>query len=135
MRRDASFCQGVRCRMSSFSRELPSTLPSAATYRREVGRLVRTLRPLGVREWGVWNEANHPSQPTWRHPERAAAYFTAMRSICRGCTIVALDVLDLSDVAGDGTCCATAATTETTTDSTPVDDVAVAEKQTAAACC
>jgi hypothetical protein len=75
------------------------TLPRPATYRREVGRLVRKLRPLGVREWGVWNEANHPSQPTWRHPERAAAYFEQMRRICRGCTIVALDVLDLSDVA------------------------------------
>jgi hypothetical protein len=76
------------------------TLPRPATYRREVGRLVRALRPLGVTEWGVWNEANHPSQPTWRHPERAAAYFVQMRAICRGCTIVALDVLDLSDVAG-----------------------------------
>jgi len=74
-------------------------LPKPATYRREVGRIVRKLRPLGVREWGVWNEANHPSQPTWRNPERAAAYFQQMRAICRGCTIVALDVLDLSDVA------------------------------------
>ena len=74
------------------------TLPRPATYRREVGRLVRALRPLGVREWGVWNEANHPSQPTWRRPDRAAAYFVAMRAVCRGCTIVALDVLDLSDV-------------------------------------
>ena len=41
--------------------------------------------------------------------------------------------LDLSDVSGDGTCCATDRT-DSTTDN-PVHDVAVAEKQTAAACC
>ncbi|WP_259311756.1 hypothetical protein [Capillimicrobium parvum] len=69
-------------------------LPSARGYRRDVGRLVRRLRPMGVREWGVWNEANHASQPTWNHPKRAAAYYRQMRRICRGCRIVALDVLD-----------------------------------------
>jgi hypothetical protein len=70
------------------------SLPAVKTYRRDVGRLVRYFRKLGVREWGVWNEANHKSQPTWNNPRRAAQYFTTMRSICRGCTIVALDVLD-----------------------------------------
>ncbi len=69
-------------------------LPSVKRYRRDVGRLVRELRPLGVREWGVWNEANHKSQPTWRAPGRAARYFKAFRKICGGCRIVALDVLD-----------------------------------------
>jgi len=69
-------------------------LPTPRGYRSVVGRLVRHFRPLGVREWGVWNEANHPSQPTARHPQRAAQYYEVMRQICRGCTIVALDVLD-----------------------------------------
>lgn len=69
-------------------------LPTPAGYRSLVGRLVRHFRPLGVREWGVWNEANHPSQPTSRSPRRAAQYYEVMRGICRGCTIVALDVLD-----------------------------------------
>jgi hypothetical protein len=69
-------------------------LPTPAGYNDVVGRLVRDLRPLGVREWGVWNEANHPSQPTSKHPKRAAQYYQVMRQICRGCTIVALDVLD-----------------------------------------
>jgi hypothetical protein len=73
-------------------------LPSKRGYKRLVGRLVRDLRPLGVREWGVWNEANHPSQPTWRNPKRAAQYYKVMRQICRGCTIVALDVLDQRNV-------------------------------------
>jgi hypothetical protein len=75
-------------------------LPSKRGYKRLVGRLIDDLRPLGVREWGVWNEANHPSQPTWRSPKRAAQYYEVMRQICRGCTIVALDVLDQRGVEG-----------------------------------
>jgi len=47
----------------------------------------------------VWNEANHASQPTWNSPRTAAAYYRQMRSICRGCRIVALDVLDQAGVA------------------------------------
>jgi hypothetical protein len=69
-------------------------LPSVKRYRREVGRLVRHFRARGVTEWGVWNEANHNTQPTWDNPKRAADYFRQMRAICKGCTIVALDVLD-----------------------------------------
>jgi hypothetical protein len=69
-------------------------LPSVATYRRKVKALVDRYRPQGVRTWGSMNEANHDSQPTWNNPRRAAQFFLTMRSICRGCTIVALDVLD-----------------------------------------
>jgi len=71
-----------------------SHLPSVSEYRRNVGALVRHFRKLGVREWGAWNEANHKTQPTWNNPRRAAQYFRTMRSLCRGCSIVALDVLD-----------------------------------------
>jgi len=69
-------------------------LPSVAEYRRSVGALVRRYRRLGVREWGAWNEVNHKTQPTWKSPKRAAQYFKTMRALCRGCTIVALDILD-----------------------------------------
>lgn len=69
-------------------------LISTKRYRRDVGRLVRHLRKSGVKEIGVWNEANHKSQPTYRSPSRAASYYRQMRSLCKGCTIVALDVLD-----------------------------------------
>jgi hypothetical protein len=74
-------------------------LPSTTSYQRYVGRLVRHFRPRGVHDWGVWNEANHRSQPTWRSPRQAARYYRVMRRICRGCTIVALDVLDQRGVA------------------------------------
>jgi hypothetical protein len=79
-------------------REKHAKLPSVAQYRRDVGRLVRKLRPLGVSEWGAWNEANHKTQPTWKSPKRAAQFFKTMRSICKGCTVVALDALDQAGV-------------------------------------
>ncbi len=73
-------------------------LPSVSRYRRDVGRLVRRYRAKGVKEWGAWNEANHKSQPTVRNPRRAAQYFKAMYRVCRGCRIVALDLLDQKGV-------------------------------------
>ena len=41
-----------------------------------------------------WNEANHRSQPTFRNPKRAAQYYNVVRKYCRGCVIVAADVID-----------------------------------------
>jgi hypothetical protein len=75
-------------------------LPSTKSYGKWVGKLVRHYKALGVRDFGVWNEENHVSQPTYKNPRRAAAYYRVMRSLCRGCTIVALDVLDQRGVAG-----------------------------------
>ena len=56
----------------------------------------RTLRARypDVREFGVWNEANHKSQPFARKPRAAARYYNAMRKACQRCTIVAADLLD-----------------------------------------
>ena len=47
-----------------------------------------------VRTIGVWNEANHRSQPTFRYPEQAARYFNVVRKRCRSCRVVAADVID-----------------------------------------
>lgn len=68
-------------------------LPSRTAFRAAVRALVAELRPLGVTTWGTWNEANHATQPTTHHPERAAQFFLELRAACRGCTIVAADVL------------------------------------------
>jgi hypothetical protein len=77
-------------------------LPSVAQYRSKVGALVRRYRALGVREFGTWNEANHASQPTYRSPTRAAAFFREMYRLvkpsCSSCAVVALDVLDQTGV-------------------------------------
>jgi hypothetical protein len=75
-------------------RRKKAKLPSKTRYRRDVTRLIKYFRKLGVREWGSRNEANHDSQPTWRSPSRAAWEFKTVRRACRGCTVVALDVLD-----------------------------------------
>jgi hypothetical protein len=74
--------------------------PSVSHYKSDVGRLVRYLRRLGVRDFGTFNEANHKTQPTWDSPNHAALYFRAIyravRKTCtmRSCRVVALDVLD-----------------------------------------
>ena len=71
---------------------------SRGAYRRNVRRIVAYFRKLGVRDFGVWNEANHKTQETWNRPGHAASYFksmySAVRRRCRSCSIVALDVLD-----------------------------------------
>lgn len=79
-------------------RSKKAKLPSVAAYRHQARRLVPYFRKLGVRDFGTWNEANHASQPTYRSPTRAAAYFRemygAVKGRCRSCGVVALDVLD-----------------------------------------
>ena len=73
-----------------------------ATYRHEIRRIVNYFRQLGVRDFGVWDEANHASQPTWDTPSHAALFFRemyrAVKGHCRSCGVVALDVLDQTGV-------------------------------------
>jgi hypothetical protein len=81
-------------------REKKAKLPSVRSYRKNVNRLVRYFRDLGVRDFGAWNEANHKSQPTWDEPARTARYWKELRravaKTCslRRCRAVGLDVLD-----------------------------------------
>jgi hypothetical protein len=74
----------------------PSRLPTVAQYRRVV-RILHKRYPW-VTTMAAWNEANHKSQPTYRKPRRAAQYYNVMRKECGGCTIVAADVLDSSNM-------------------------------------
>ena len=71
----------------------PCRLPSVRSYtrafkafRRRWGRQVRIIAP--------WNESNHRSQPTFSNPRRAAQFYNVVRRHCRGCKIVAADVID-----------------------------------------
>jgi hypothetical protein len=77
-------------------------LPSVAAYRTQIKKVVAIFRPLGVRDFGAWNEANHASQPTYRSPTRAADFFVeayrAIKPRCSFCNVVALDVLDQTGV-------------------------------------
>jgi hypothetical protein len=67
-------------------------MPSRSAYLKSF-RTFRKRYPE-VRDFSAWNEANHPSQPTFKHPRVAARYYNAMRAACPRCTIVAADVLD-----------------------------------------
>lgn len=72
--------------------------PTVREYRTKVRALVRRYR--SVKEWGVWNEANSRTQPVFRLASRTAKYFLALRGFCRGCKIVALDLLDAGNIKG-----------------------------------
>ena len=71
-------------------------LPTVAQYRRVV-RILRKRYPW-VRTMAAWNEANHKTQPLFRRPRKAAQFYNVMRAECRGCQIVAADVLDASNM-------------------------------------
>lgn len=75
----------------------PGYLPSVRQYRRAY--LAFRKRYPRVRLYTPWNEANHHFQPTARHPRRAASYYNIVRARCRGCRIVAADVLDEGNAA------------------------------------
>jgi hypothetical protein len=83
-------------------REKRGRVVSTAKYRRDVGRTVAYFRKLGVRDFGAWNEVNHKTQETWNHIGNAVSYFksmySAVRSRCRSCAVVGLDVLDQAGV-------------------------------------
>jgi hypothetical protein len=74
----------------------PCTLPSVAAYTRAVSAFHR--RYPWVHLLQPWNEANSATQPTGKDPERAAAYYEALRKVCPGCIITAADVLDGSNL-------------------------------------
>jgi hypothetical protein len=70
----------------------PCALPSVGQY--SAAFKAFHLKYPWVRSIQPWNEANHQSQPTGKHPKRAAQFYNVVRSSCHGCTITAADVLD-----------------------------------------
>lgn len=74
------------------SNTAPRKLPSVGEFNQALRALL--ARYPGIKSISPWNEANHVTQPTYRNPKRAAQYFNSSKSICRGCRIVAADVLD-----------------------------------------
>ena len=88
------------------SSQVTRTLPTPAQYR--AAFLALRARYPHVRRWVPWNETNHPTAPTGRHPGRAAAFFNIAARNCARCQVAAGDVLDISNMARG--CAATAAT-------------------------
>jgi hypothetical protein len=76
----------------SFSKKRQLKLPTVRQYAAAV-RAFQHRYPW-VREFSTWNEANLGStQPTGRHPERAAVFYRALKKQCRGCRVVAVELL------------------------------------------
>jgi hypothetical protein len=67
-------------------------VPSVKQYVRSF-KLLRKRYPR-VRDFSPWNEPNAKEQPFYRKPGLAARYYTAMRSACGKCTVVAGDIND-----------------------------------------
>ena len=78
------------------SETLARQLPSPRRFGRQFKR-VRARYPW-VRDWLAWNEANNPGALTARRPRRAAQLFDAVARHCRGCNVVAADVIDTSNM-------------------------------------
>ena len=74
------------------SADKPKRLPSVSQYKRAV-KSFRASFPW-VKDYTVWNEANHSTQPLHRNPRQAARFYNAIRNLCSGCKVVAADVLD-----------------------------------------
>jgi len=73
----------------------PTKLPSVSSYQRDVQRFVK-LFP-NVRQYQSWDEANRGNEPhQWSSPSavEAARYYQALIRVCKGCTVIGLDVLD-----------------------------------------
>jgi len=75
----------------------PCRAPSVSSYTRAF-RAFRRAHP-SIRVISPWNEVNSPTQPVAKNARRAAEYYNAVRRYCRGCRIVAADLLDTSSMA------------------------------------
>jgi hypothetical protein len=80
---------GARCSHGASRR---CKLPTVKQYTKAFKAFRKRYKSIKV--VGAWNEANVRSQPTFKNPKRAAQYFNVVRKYCRGCKIVAADVLD-----------------------------------------
>jgi hypothetical protein len=73
----------------------PTKLPSVSTYQSDVKRFVK-LFPR-VKEYESWDESNRGDERgQFSSPSAvgAAEYYQALIRVCRGCTVVGLDILD-----------------------------------------
>jgi hypothetical protein len=70
-------------------------LPTVAQYSKAFLKFHK--RFPWVTQFATWNEANYYGEAIAQHPERAAEYYLALRKDCPKCTILAAELLDISD--------------------------------------
>lgn len=74
------------------ARTSPSFIPSSTRFRRAVEHF-RDRYPW-VRQFSTWNEANHCGSRMCRRPGTVARYWRQLRLACRGCRVLAADLVD-----------------------------------------
>lgn len=74
----------------------PCTAPSAGQYKK-AWKAFHKKYPW-VKDISPWNEVNSATQPTGKKPQLAAMYYNIVRASCRGCRIVAADLLDTNNL-------------------------------------
>ena len=84
------------CVNNRYSKRKACKAPSQKAYKAAVKAFRKEFSY--AKTYTPWNEVNHISQPTYRKPKLAAKYYKTLKSACKGCTVMAADVLDSSDV-------------------------------------
>jgi hypothetical protein len=77
----------------------PTRLPNLKSYQRDVQKFVK-LFPH-VRQYEAWDESNRGNAPPLFTSPSAiltAQYYQQLLRVCRGCTVIGLDVLDAFDI-------------------------------------
>ncbi|MDQ6811933.1 MAG: hypothetical protein M3Z95_08560, partial [Actinomycetota bacterium] len=77
----------------------PTNLPTVAAYQRDVQKFVK--RFPHVRQYQSWDESNRGNVPrAFSSPSAVAAakYYQALLRVCKGCTVIGLDVLDQANI-------------------------------------
>ena len=73
----------------------PTKLPSVATYQRDVQKFVKLFPHVTQYEsWDESNRGNVKGQFSSPSAVAAAKYYQALMRVCKGCTVIGLDVLD-----------------------------------------
>jgi hypothetical protein len=74
----------------------PCRAPSVGQYKRAWTAFHKKYS--WVKDISPWNEINSATQPTGNRPDLAASYYNVVRAKCRGCSIVAADLLDATNI-------------------------------------
>ncbi len=81
------------------SEHTPTRLPSVATYQADVKKFVKDFP--NVHQYQSYDEANRGNEPgQFSSPSAvlAAQYYQALLRVCKGCSVIGLDVLDAANI-------------------------------------
>jgi hypothetical protein len=81
------------------SEHTATKMPSVSSYQKSVAKFVKDFPH--VRQYQSWNEANRGNvRGSFSSPSAGAAarYYQALKRVCKGCTVIGLDVLDAATI-------------------------------------